>query len=473
MSAGAPQANVSTALPRAEEACAAAGALFAEAQRLEREAACCEAASRAAARADGVPAQATVRLGLAPDEEATALIAAEAAGATERYSTGMQRARTRAADEVMASEQRRAELAERKRARGRRLRIAAAVCLAIAGAGAVAGVAWVQTGGFTASSQLATADVERLINSDADIMDGFAKNDYVEALPYRLVSATIERTSEEDGVTRVEASASIANGRFESSFTCVLEFVRAGELGEHPLIADSVEASGAGADVSASAWVGRVVEVRNVRTVAVAGIDYDDDLDGASFSPSFDREHQTCTFVDESTVDLWFATVGEKRTVSYRFDGERWVKAGAGDPVQTVTYRGLNGSYQPDSSGAQAFETLRIEDLDAEAGTFTLVYDKRATGLLGDDAVSGTISCAITREEATPSVADAEQEDGAVYTFEGTGTSSGGDGAASVSGVIGADYTIELDLAADYTRKPFLIGAETPDTLEVGGTFVK
>lgn len=457
------------AVPAAADACEAAASACAEAARLGGLARCCEEAARAAeAWAGAQDDRATALLALS-DEAPTTVMAPDGPGGTEALASGVMRVRNCVADEVMAEEERRAAAQETKRARRRRMRIAAAICLAVAGAAAVGVTAFVQTGGLAQFSQVTEADARQVLARDADVMDGFAENDYVEALPYELTALTVDGSSEQDGVRTLSVSAAIANGRFQSSFTAELAFVRASDLPAHPEFADAAVPEGAaGAD-----WVGRVVRVSDVKTEAVAGIDFDDAVDDPDFSPSFDRGHQTCTYTVKSAETLWFAQVDSARTIGYAFNGTRWVRRSTSDAVATVRYRNLDGSYHAAGGDADAFDALRIEGLDAERGTFTLVYDKHAEGLMGDDAVSGSIACSIQRAEATPAYAAYEQADGCVYTFTGTGTSSAGDGAASVEGVLGDDYTIDLTLTADYTKKAFLFGTETPDTLTVEASFVK
>ncbi len=458
-----------TATPSYAVACAAAGALLAEQARLEALARCCEEASRfELARRSSSDDRATALLSLA-DEARTIALVPDESGGTEAMSSGVMRVRTRVADEVMAEEERRAAAAESRRARGRRLRIGALIALAVVGVGGIGSVLAVQSGIFAQFSQISEADARRVIAADADVMAGFAENDYVEALPYELTALSVDGSSEQDGAQVLTVSASIENGRFRSSFTTELAFIRVADIAAHPEFSQASVPDGArGTD-----WIGRVVRVSDVETEAIAGIDFDAEVDDPDFSPSFDRGHQTCTYTVKDSVDLWFAEVETGQTLGYSFNGTRWVRRSTSDAVATVRYRGLDGSYHAQGGAADEFDTLRIEDLDAQRGTFTLVYEKRATGLMGDDAVSGSISCTIQRAESTPAYADYEQADGAVYTFTGTGTSSAGNGTASVEGTLGDNYDLALTLTADYTRKPFLFGSETPDTLTVEASFVK
>ena len=460
-----------------------------EERRLNVLAACCAEAARAVEGlrgADEARTTALLALGASGEEAAgtggdaaptVALTAGEqdvaearVPGGTKRFPTGVVRARNRAADEVMAEEARKEEEAARRRARRKRVRLALIACIAGAAACAAGVFAVTQLAGIMQQQTVSEADVRRTLEADPDVMSGFAENDYVEALPYELVSANVADEREDDGVQALTVDAVIANGRFESSFTAELAFVRLGEIADHPEFSSVPTTEGA----LEGDWVGRVVSVDGVATEAVAGVDFDEEVNGgAPFSPSFDRTHQTCTYTERTSDELWFGTVEEARTLSYRFDGTRWARYDAADAVDSVRYTGLEGAYQPDDSAAQAFDVMRIDDVDPDKGTFTLVYEKHATGLLGDDAVSGEIPCTLARADATPSYADYAQEDGCVYTFSGTGTSSGGNGTATVEGVLGTDYTLHIDLAADYTRKPFLFGSETPDTLEVSASFVK
>ena len=246
-----------------------------------------------------------------------------------------------------------------------------------------------------------------------------------------------------------------------------LSFAPARDADQYPELFSDVSEAAAG-----SAWVGVVDEAR-AETKATAGVDHDEEIGAEDFAPTFDAERQTCTLTVTETTQLWFGSSEEAQTYAYAFDGTRWQRRLAEDVVRSASFDELAGAYAGSEGDAAAFTTFSVEDVDAEAGTFTLVYERRATSLLGDNAVSGSLTCSIASASATPSTEEYAQKDGRVYTFAGTGTSSGGSGAATVEGTLTPSYGMRFTLKADYTKEPFLFGDAEPATLTVTGVVEK
>ena len=68
---------------------------------------------------------------------------------------------------------------------------------------------------------------------------------------------------------------------------------------------------------------------------------------------------------------------------------------------------------------------------------------------------------------------DFSQSDGYVYTFVGDGTSSAGDGASHIEGVLGLDGEIFFDFSGDYTKPAFLFGNPSNETMTISGSVGK
>lgn len=384
---------------------------------------------------------------------------------TKALGSGMMRARREGLRQSEAEELA-ARAADRAReARSRRFVVVGAVCAAVALVLVAVGVAWTSLG---ADKGPTSRDVAAVLEADADFMAGFAEDDYVTPTPYRL--RDVEVAGEErgpDGIWNVTATATLENESFSSACEVELSFAPAREADQYPeLFSDVPE------DASGSAWIGVVDEAR-AETRATAGVDHDEEIGAEDFAPTFDAQRQTCTLTVAETTELWFGTSEEAQTYAYAFDGVRWQRRLAEDVVRSASFGDLAGSYAGSEGDAAAFTTFAVEDVDAETGTFTLVYARRATSLLGDNAVSGSLACSVTSATATPSTEEYAQADGRVYTFAGTGTSSGGDGAATIEGTLTPNYGIRFTLKADYTKEPFLIGDAEPATLTVTGVVEK
>lgn len=384
---------------------------------------------------------------------------------TKALGSGMLRARREGLRQSEAEELA-ARAADRAReARSRRFVVVGAVCAAVALVLVAVGVACASLGTEKGPT---SRDVAAVLEADADFMAGFAEDDYVTPTPYRLRDVEVageERGS--DGMWDVSATATLENESFSSACEVELSFAPSQDAGQYPeLFSGTPEAA------RDSAWVG-VVDEASAETRAIAAVDHDEEIASDDFAPTFDARRQTCTLTVAKTTDLWFGASEEAQTYAYAFDGTRWQRRLAEDVVRSASFGELAGAYAGSEGDARAFTTFAVEDVDADAGTFTLVYERRATSLLGDNAVSGSIACSLKSAAATPSTEKYAQADGRVYTFAGTGTSSGGDGAATIEGTLTPNYGMSFTLEADYTKEPFLFGDAEPATLTVTGVVEK
>lgn len=329
-------------------------------------------------------------------------------------------------------------------------------------------VALVAAGVFAASwfaetflGEPGISDVTAVLTATSDIMDGFASNDYVDESTYELTDVAITGSvAGEDGAYTVDATATLANQSFSSALTCTLRLVRSANASLLPEGVDTVE--------TPDGWVGYVVS-SSATTRAIAGVTHDPDYpDG--FAPTFDEAAQTCSFTSEDSYDLWFGSDLLATQVTYTFDGTSWVRTvGEATPSVTFAADAIEGAYAPASEGTSSFTMFRISHVDAAAGTFSIEYSAAAPGF-GSAAVSGIIECTIAQTEPTEATRSYRQLDGYVYTLTGEGTSSGGDGSASLQGTLGVDGMLVVSCSIDYTRAPFLFGQPTNESMEVAGT---
>lgn len=331
---------------------------------------------------------------------------------------------------------------------------------------AIAVGAFFASGGFGLFSTVNEELVEETLRSDADFMDGYASNEYVNPSEYELSNVRILSESDEgDGVKRVQVSATLANDSFSSDCNLSMEYVQVKNIEG----ASDFREVAVPQDAAATDWVGRIVS-EDAATKAISGVDYDPSVP-EGFDPTFNEEAQSCSFEDSEMVSLWFADVTNTTEYAYSFNGEVWERKEPEERLGVVYLDELEGSYTAAGGDAGEFTTFSVSDLDVAAGTFTLTYEKSA-GFLSNDAISGSLSCTLTRMTVSSAYDDYRQEDGAVYLFEGTGTSSGGDGEARISGALTAEGGLVFKFQGDYTDRSFF-GGEQPATTSKSGAFTK
>lgn len=307
------------------------------------------------------------------------------------------------------------------------------------------------------------AVVTEILAADPDIMDGFAVNDYVQETPYELSDVTVTGlTKGDDGAFTVDATATVVNESFESDVTATLLIARADDKDRFPDLAHAQE--------DASGWAGTVLQA-TASTKAIAGVTFDPAFP-EGFAPTFDAAAQTCTFTASTEYSFWFGADTVSTPVTYAFDGNAWLRS-EGERTSTVTYDGtaLQGDYAPTDVDAASVASFTISNFDPATNTFAVEYRAVAPGL-GSSAVSGVISCSISPAEPGDTTGGYVQVDGAVYTFAGEGSSSGGEGTAYLQGVVGLDGTLVISLTCDYTRRPLLFGEPTNETMEIAGTLM-
>ena len=385
------------------------------------------------------------------------------AGNTQVFSTSVLNAvdSSSLSPEKELSEEEKAKKAQVKR-RGIIVSVVA-LCLIV---GSIVAYDFFQRGGFALFEKVTHEMVVSSLEQSSDVLAGFASNDYVEEDPYTVSSVDIlSETEQEDGSVAVDVSYKLDNKFFSSDAEATVFFVRVKDVQFH----EDFQGIAIPNDAQDMDWISRV-EITDNKTRAIAAVTHDDDALG-EFDPSFDEEAQTCAYSHSESSETWLSETTDTYNYTYTFDGTRWARDKFEGPQTAVSYRGIEGPYTPGIGDASQFNSFRISNLDKQAGTFTISYNKNASSL-NNDAIYGEIYCTISREVPTSNYADYKQKDGFVYSFTGTGTSSSGAGTSSIYGLFTTDNGFIFDFNGDYTYKPFIFGEEKNDSIALSGSFI-
>lgn len=385
------------------------------------------------------------------------------AGSTQVFSTGLLNAVDSAS---LVSQEEPSEEQKANQAVVRRRRIMAALLLVLILVASFGAYDFFQRGGFALFEKVTHEMVVSALEESPDVLAGFASNDYVEQDAYTVSDVEIlGETEHNDGSVTVDVSYKLDNKFFSSDAEATVDFVRVKDIQFHKDFAGVAIPD----DALDTDWISRI-EILNNKTRAVTSITHDDDAIG-EFNPTFDEEDQTCAYSYSESSKTWLSETKDTYNYTYSFDGNRWARDKFDGPQTTVTYRGIEGPYTPGIGDSGQFNSFRISNLDSSAGTFTISYNKDASSL-NNDAIYGEIYCTISREAPTSNYASYKQEDGFVYSFTGTGTSSSGAGTATIYGLFTTDNGFIFDFNGDYTYKPFIFGEEKNDSIALSGSFV-
>lgn len=308
--------------------------------------------------------------------------------------------------------------------------------------------------------------VQAALEADADVMDGYASNDYVTPDAYRLSDVQMGSVqAQDDGSALVDATAVLRNKFFESSCSFMIKFAR---VADAPRFSEFHQFDLA--DRDSMDWVGAVI-TDSAQTRAIAPVAHDPEFSG-KFAPTFDEDAQTCTATASDTIDLWFGARIKQTVYTYAFNGTAWTRKKA-EPSEKLTIDAakLEGTYAGQGDAAR-LTGVKIANFDAAAGTFTIEY-AATTGGLAPQNVSGVLDCTFSITPATEANASYRQTDGYVYAFSGTGTSNGGKGTARIEGVLGLDGAIAVDFTGDYTKPAFLFGGATDESMTISGSIAR
>ena len=318
--------------------------------------------------------------------------------------------------------------------------------------------------GISSLTRVDATVVAQVLEADSAFMDGFASDDYVEPSPYALEDVQVVSVqTDDDGSSLADVTARLENESFSSEVSATVKLARSSERARYSELKN--------APATDSGWSGAVI-ASSATTRAIAGVTVDDEFpDG--FDPTFDAAAQTCTYTAERTFDLWFAASTVSTPYTYTFDGTAWARS-EGASERTVTYdaAALEGAYAPGDGDTGALTDVTLLGFDEQSGTFAIEYRASTPGF-GTASVSGTLQCTLAPAEPTDDAAAYRQVDGQSYTFAGEGTSTGGAGTASITGVVGLDGNLVVSLSIDYTEEPFLFGSPSDETMTVAGVLVR
>ena len=334
-------------------------------------------------------------------------------------------------------------------------------------AGSAAALVLIGLAAWWSISSLTRVDaavVTQVLEADSSFMDGFASDDYVEPSPYALEDVQVVSVqTDDDGSSVADVTARLENESFSSEVSATIKLARSSERARYSELKN--------APATDSGWLGAVI-ASSATTRAIAGVTVDDEFpDG--FDPTFDAAMQTCTYTAERVYDLWFAESSVSTPYTYTFDGTAWARS-EGASERTVAYdaAALEGVYAPGDGDTGALTDVTLLGLDEQAGTFAIEYRASTPGF-GAASVSGTLQCTLAPAGPTDDAAAYRQVDGQSYTFAGEGTSTGGAGTASITGVVGLDGNLVVSLSIDYTEEPFLFGSPSDETMTVAGVLVR
>lgn len=314
-----------------------------------------------------------------------------------------------------------------------------AVLAAALAALVIIAIVYVLTSGTLTMGQT-PATFETGFENDSIVTQGIASDAYVYDSPYQVTSFKAENIQKvDDWKVTADITATIENDNFKTDIQAKGTYY------------DATKSSNALAQELLTQ--GYAFDVVSSTTTPKKGIDYDkaNGLDGVSAPLSDDGT--SCTVEVDKANSFWFADSDIDTTYSYTFDGTQW-KISGNQTTENYTYKkDIEGDYTS-KVNASKLSKFTISNLDTEKGTFQIDYALEHSGSGNPVSISGTMNATIDPRETMASTD--EQADGKSYYFEGTGTSSSGDGQAKISGFFttspSGESSIELnDLAADYT----------------------
>lgn len=265
--------------------------------------------------------------------------------------------------------------------------------------------------------------VLKAINNSNQLSSGFVLQDYLDIQPYEVSELSI--LSDDRGLDKhtriIVCSYIVSNDNTSSEVSATLVF-DTGSKEPRLISARSVEA----------------------RTVPLKGIDFDEQHGLQSCEAKFDPTSNSCVVSRVESYNLWFADSSITSSYSYSFvkDGNmsRW-KFEKEDASRSTTYKNLEGGFYGKTGKVANFTSFTIKNLDPVKGTFDIdyTYTVTTTSLYSSERrveeASGTLHAVIDTENGSWLQSN-KQEDGLSHFFEAKGTSSRGNGEASLTGTL-------------------------------------
>lgn len=247
------------------------------------------------------------------------------------------------------------------------------------------------------------------------VRKGIAHNDYVDETPYSITSfecTDIKKTSDYEVAAHMKAV--IENESFKTEITALATYVDGTKLpSDYSWAAGFVD--------------GYSFDVTSTTTTPKKGIDRDDTNIARAFEASLSDDGTTCTATVRETEQTWFADAQFTTVYSYRFKDNRWTYVGA-DTTSVYDYHDIEGTYQ---QRGRSDMTFTVRDLNPEKGSFVVDYSASESDFVFNYSVTGTLNVDIIATAKQDYKTKAMQ---GVYELAGVGTSSGGDGQASLRG---------------------------------------
>jgi hypothetical protein len=264
------------------------------------------------------------------------------------------------------------------------------------------------------NSKLSEDLILESIKSSDKLSQGFINNNYLTPQPYEVFDLSIlseEKVTDSDSRI-ITCTYTLSNANVRSDVLATLYFMGKGK--ETHL-----------ADVKSAEAV----------STPLKGIDFDEQHGLDSCVAEFDPAANTCTVTNTETFDLWFAdsTITKSYTYSFSTSGSAGWNFIEEDSQRDVSYKNLEGTFRGKTGNPAEFKDFTIKNFDAEQDTFDIDYIYTATDYGANEDISGTLHATIDTESLLP-INYKTEEDGGTYQFEAKGTSSNGDGEASMTG---------------------------------------
>ncbi|MBQ9042381.1 MAG: zinc ribbon domain-containing protein [Eggerthellaceae bacterium] len=266
---------------------------------------------------------------------------------------------------------------------------------------------------------------------------GAASNDFVNETPYSVTSfecTDISKSSDYEVTAHVKAV--VENESFKTEVTALATYIDGTKL------------------PSGSTWASGIVDgyhfdITSTATTPKKGVDKDDVNIAQAFESTLSDDGITSTVTITETEQTWFVDAEFETVHTYRFIDDRWTHIDA-ETTAAYDYHDIEGTYLPKGNSEVTFT---IRDLDSEKGTFVVDYTAAESNVIYDYNVAGTLNVDIIATAKSDYTSKAVK---GTYEFKGTGTSSGGDGQASVEGTLvvtdSGEPALKIgDLSIDYT----------------------
>lgn len=259
---------------------------------------------------------------------------------------------------------------------------------------------------------------KKALESEDFISEGIAANDYLNDSAYELTECKVSNI-EKDGEDSVRAdiSATIENANYTTEINLKAFYYDIEALKKNGITPPDDEYN---------------FEILSDNTIPKKGIDFDHVRGFENQDSVLSDDTQSCTVTVDNESSFWFADTTTQTIYTYKFTGEKWTY-GSEDIKRNVTYKNIEGNYAGKEGQFLKFNSISIGDLNTEKGSFVINYSVTPSeSSLGEFVeTNGVLNATISPKQGEINYS---QADGYSYYFEATGTSSGGNSQAKITG---------------------------------------